>query len=78
MLRNEFKELTVGKRVAVTRHRVGARRRRGEVLEVIAERGHERCRIRWDDGEESIVYPGPDVTIERQQTTPGEVRRRPS
>lgn len=29
-------------------------------------------------GEEGVVYPGPDITIERQPTTPGGVKRRPS
>ncbi|MEX2465058.1 MAG: DUF1918 domain-containing protein, partial [Gaiellaceae bacterium] len=69
MLRNKVKELRAGERVAVTARRVGARRRRGEVVEISTEPGHERCRIRWDDGEESVVYPGPDLTIERRRDT---------
>lgn len=64
MLRREVKKFTVGERVVVTTHRIGGHRRAGKVVEVIAEPGHERCRIRWDDGRESVVYPGPDLTIE--------------
>lgn len=75
MLQRQVKDLTAGERVAVTTHRFGVRRRPGEVVEISTEPGHERCRIRWDDGEESVVYPGPDVTIERRRDTPGEVRR---
>ena len=67
MLRQELKDLTLGERVTVTGHHVGAASRAGEILEVMAEPGHERCRIRWDDGGESIVYPGPDLTIERRK-----------
>ena len=51
---------------------------RAVIVLLLAEPGYERCRIRWDDGEQGVVYPGPDITIERQPTTPGEVRRRPS
>lgn len=74
MRRNEVKQLRPGEQVAVTTHRVGARRRHGQVVEVVAEPGHERCRVRWDDGEETVVYPGPDLTIGRRPKTPGEVR----
>jgi tartrate dehydratase beta subunit/fumarate hydratase class I family protein len=64
MLGEELKDLKPGERVTVTGHHVGAASRAGEILEVMAEPGHERCRIRWDDGGESILYPGPDLAIE--------------
>ena len=39
------------------------RRRRGEVLEVIGEGDREHYRVRWQDGHESICFPGPDARI---------------
>jgi hypothetical protein len=41
--------------------------RRGEVAEVVAEPGHRRCRVEWEDGEETLVYPGTSATVERFQ-----------
>ena len=75
-MREKSSEIRAGDRVAMTTHRVGARRRAGEVVEVIAEPGHERCRVRWEDGVESLVYPGPDLTIERRPQRPGDEGRR--
>ena len=49
--------------VVVTGHRVGEPERTGEILEVLGEPGHRRYRVRWDDGHESIFYPGSDATV---------------
>jgi Domain of unknown function (DUF1918) len=38
-------------------------RRRGEILEVIGEGGREHYRVRWDDGHESLYFPGPDAHV---------------
>jgi len=57
-----------GDRIVVTGHRVGERERTAEVLELLGEPGHERYRVRWDDGHESIFYPGGDAII-RPRTT---------
>jgi hypothetical protein len=37
--------------------------RRGQITEVIGEEGHERYRVRWDDGHESIVFPADGVSV---------------
>ena len=45
--------------------------RRGQIVEVLGRPGHERYRVRWDDGHESIVAPAAGVArIEpaKQQT----------
>ena len=42
-------------------------RRRGEVLEVI-EQGVRHYRVRWDDGHESLFYPGATTHIVRLRT----------
>ena len=49
--------------VAVTGHRVGERQRLGEILEVLGEADHVHYRVRWDDGSESVFYPGSDAAI---------------
>jgi Domain of unknown function (DUF1918) len=37
--------------------------RRGQIVEVLGESGHERYRVRWDDRHESIVFPADGVNI---------------
>jgi rRNA processing protein Gar1 len=49
--------------VVVSGHRVGERERLGEILEVLGSAEHVHYRVRWDDGVESIFYPGSDATI---------------
>lgn len=38
-------------------------RREGEVIEVIGEGEREHYRVRWQDGHESICFPGPDARV---------------
>jgi hypothetical protein len=37
--------------------------RRGEIVEVLGEPGHEHYKVRWDEQHESIVYPADGVNI---------------
>lgn len=53
----------VGDLVVITGHRVGEAERVAEILEVLGELPNERYRVRWDDGHESVFYPGSDATI---------------
>ena len=48
---------TVGDVIVVGGHSVGAERSMGEILEIRGEAEHERYRIRWEDGHESIFHP---------------------
>ncbi len=48
---------TVGDVIVVGGHSVGGERTMGEILEIRGESGHERYRIRWEDGHESIFHP---------------------
>jgi hypothetical protein len=41
----------------------GEAARCGEIVELLGEVGHERYRVRWDAGHESIVYPADGVSI---------------
>ena len=38
-------------------------RRIGEIIEVIGPGEREHYRVRWEDGRESIVYPGSDAHV---------------
>ena len=36
----------------------------GVIVEVIDGAGPQRYRVRWSDGHESVISPGPDATVE--------------
>jgi hypothetical protein len=57
--------------VVISGHRVGERERLGEILEPLGEPDHKHYRVRWDDGSESVFYPGSDAAIRRADTKPG-------
>jgi hypothetical protein len=52
-----------GDTVVVSAHRVGATERVGEILEVLGEPDHVHYRVRWDAGNETVLYPSSDATI---------------
>ncbi len=37
----------------------------GVILELVDGAGPQRYRVRWADGHESTIAPGPDATVER-------------
>jgi len=37
--------------------------RRGEIVELLGQAGHEHYRVRWDEQHESIVYPADGIVI---------------
>lgn len=53
----------VGDRLVVESNHVDAPRREGEVLEVRGEDGGPPFVVRWSDGHEGVVYPGPDAHV---------------
>lgn len=55
-----------GDRLIVDGEKVGQRQRSGKVLEIEGGPAHQRLRVRWEDGHESLFVPGPGVRIERQ------------
>jgi hypothetical protein len=55
----------VGDRIEITAHAVGDTPRTGEIIEVLGQPGHERFRVRWEDGHESINFPAEDAVIRR-------------
>jgi hypothetical protein len=57
----------VGDVVVGSGHRVGETGRMGEILAVLGEPAHRHFRVRWDDGRESIFYPGGDALVRRSR-----------
>lgn len=48
----------VGDEVVVDSSEIGHPPRKGEVLEVLGSGDAEHYRVRWDDGHESVFFPG--------------------
>lgn len=57
------RRVRIGDVVVVTGHRVGEVERKGEILEVLGTAEKHHFRVRWDDGHESVFYPGGDAII---------------
>ena len=56
----------VGSRIRIHGARVGNSERHGEVLETRGEDGGPPYLVRFDDGAESLIFPGPDCEPEHQ------------
>lgn len=54
---------SAGDVVEVDGHHVGDVKRMAEILEVLGEPGRRRYHVRWEDGHESIYFPGSDAII---------------
>ena len=59
-----------GDRVIVEGNKVGQARRSGQILDVMKAREGQHYRVRWDDGHETVFYPGADARIDR--SSPGQ------
>ena len=67
------KPAKAGDIIEITGHAVGDQPRTAEILEVLGEPGHEHFRVRWEDGHESVFFPGDDAVIskpKRRRRTP--------
>jgi hypothetical protein len=53
----------VGDRLVVEGPRAESHRREGVVLEVHGAEGAPPYLVRWEDGHEGLVFPGPDARI---------------
>jgi hypothetical protein len=54
-----------GDEIVITGHAVGDAPRTAVILEVLGEPEHQRFRVRWEDGHESIFFPGEDAIVRR-------------
>ena len=48
---------------------VGDAGRTGEIVAVLGEDGHVHYSVRWEDGRESLLYPGAGTTIVPGETS---------
>jgi hypothetical protein len=53
----------VGDQLIVESRTVDTPRRQGEILEVHGEGGAPPYVVRWSDGHEGLVFPGPDAHV---------------
>ncbi len=60
-------QATVGDRVHIKGRIVGMAEHVGEIVEVRGPEGAPPYVVRFDDGHESLIYPGPDCLIEPRQ-----------
>lgn len=54
---------SVGDRIVVRTESLGQAPREGTVQEVLGSPDSEHYRVAWDDGHESVLYPGPDTRV---------------
>ncbi|HLT59933.1 MAG TPA: DUF1918 domain-containing protein [Microlunatus sp.] len=60
----------VGDELLVHGHKVGAASRRGKIIEVRGENGGPPYLVRYTDGHQGLVYPGPDCQVVRSDSEP--------
>ncbi|UBU17545.1 DUF1918 domain-containing protein [Nonomuraea gerenzanensis] len=58
-------QANVGDILIIHGHVVGQGDRKGEIVEVRGENGAPPYLVRFDDGHEQLMYPGPDSVVER-------------
>jgi hypothetical protein len=58
----------VGDRLVINATHVDGPVRDGEVVEVRGKDGEPPYVVRWSDGHEALVYPGPDAVVRRGET----------
>ena len=61
----------VGDEIVVDTRHGDVMRREGEILEVRDEGGVEHFLVRWDDGHETVFYPGSDAHVVRPKGSAG-------
>jgi hypothetical protein len=54
----------VGERLRIHGRTVGEQEKVGEIIEVRGAEGEPPYVVRFDDGHEKLVFPGPDAEIE--------------
>jgi hypothetical protein len=64
VLKEAVMRAEVGDRLVVKGHHIGEAERDGVILEVRGADGGPPFLVRWNDGHEGLVFPGPDATVE--------------
>ncbi|QMU97708.1 DUF1918 domain-containing protein [Microbacterium esteraromaticum] len=57
-----------GSRIVIHGAHVDSAERRGEVLETRGQDGGPPYLVRFDDGTESLIFPGPDCELEHARS----------
>ncbi|PXY32819.1 DUF1918 domain-containing protein [Prauserella muralis] len=57
-------QASVGDRIRVHGRTVGDREQEGEIVEVRGEQGTPPYLVRFSDGHEGLMFPGPDCEVE--------------
>lgn len=65
-----------GERICIRGKHVGSTDRHGEILEVRGADGAPPYLVRFDDGHETLVFPGGDFVVERVSEMSAEHRER--
>jgi hypothetical protein len=60
----------VGDRLHVHGRVVGQREQTAEIMEIRGQDGSPPYFVRYDDGHEALVVPGPDASVEHPQSPP--------
>ncbi|MGW0119292.1 DUF1918 domain-containing protein [Streptomyces sp. NPDC003327] len=60
---------SVGDKLLVHGRTVGQHDRTAEVVEVLGENGTPPYRVRFDDGHETLMSPGPDTVVRPHEQT---------
>lgn len=58
-----MKNATAGDEIVIGTTSLDVPRRRGRILEVIGAGEREHYRVEWEDGHESVYFPGPDARL---------------
>jgi Domain of unknown function (DUF1918) len=62
--RNDGMHAHVGDHITIHTISREGQGRHGEVLEVLGSGDEEHYRVRWDDGHDSLYFPGPDAGVD--------------
>ncbi|MGH8868969.1 MAG: DUF1918 domain-containing protein [Actinomycetes bacterium] len=60
-------QATIGDRLHVHGRTVGEVDHIGEIIEIRGDAGSPPYVVRWSDGHEGLVFPGPDAVVEPPQ-----------
>ncbi len=57
---------SAGDHIVVETSTLGTPRREGQVIEALGEGDNRHYRVQWQDGHESIYFPGPDAWVQSE------------
>ncbi len=63
-------QATVGDQIVIRSQHVDEQVRSGEIIDVRGPDGSPPFVVRWGDGHEALIYPGPDAEVQHARATP--------